>query len=326
MGETQKDAPRLSFDREVKRKFHGTEVTSGIYVEQHQGLEAFSKIGGEWDDLFRRSDGASPFLARAWAITFVREGRLQGTPSLITVRADQKLVALLALSVRRAASTKIAEPTGETVPSYLGVLLDPQFRRAIYWMADFIAKKSSIGVLSFQNVSSADQATNELIAELGKRRFISHSTKRRTCHYIRLGCSFDKYLKTSKSAKERKKLRKEDRKLSKYGQVKLLRYEAAEISPEILSRVAAIQEQSWIKRRGGFVLWQPFYQKLMLEMAEAGLGRVWLMTIDGEDAAFKYALISHSSLCLLWTAFKLKYASSLSVGKVLTQATIHDAC
>ena len=326
MDETHKDALRPSFDHEVKRKFHGTEVTSGIYAEEHQGFEAFSKIGGEWDDLFRRSDGASPFLARAWTITFVREGRLQGTPLLIIVRVDQKLVALLALSVRRAAGTKIAEPISTAVPSYLGVLLDPQFRRAIYWMADFIAKKSSIGVLSFQNVSSTDQATNELIGELGKRRFISHSTKRRTCHYIRLGRSFEEYLKEEQSPKRRKKLRYQERKLSNLADVVIHRYAGLEITPEVLTRVGVIQEASWMKRRGGSVLGQPFYQKLLVEMAQAGLGNVWLMTIDGHDAAFRYTFIIHDRLYSKWTAFDLKYEHLRHVGKVLTMNAICDAC
>jgi CelD/BcsL family acetyltransferase involved in cellulose biosynthesis len=87
-----------------------------------------------------------------------------------------------------------------------------------------------------------------------------------------------------------------------------------------------IYEESWLKRRGANMLIQPFYQKLLLEMARAGFSKVWIITIDGEDAAFKYALIAHGRLHFQWTAFKMKYASSISVGKILTMIAIHDAC
>jgi len=49
-------------------------------------------------------------------------------------------------------------------------------------------------------------------------------------------------------------------------------------------------------------------------------------TIDGYDAAFVYALVAHRRLYYAWTAFKLEYASSLSVGQFLTNWTIRDAC
>jgi CelD/BcsL family acetyltransferase involved in cellulose biosynthesis len=50
------------------------------------------------------------------------------------------------------------------------------------------------------------------------------------------------------------------------------------------------------------------------------------MTMDGDDIAFGYALVAHKKLDLRWIAFKLKYESSLSFGKVLTMWMIRDAC
>jgi CelD/BcsL family acetyltransferase involved in cellulose biosynthesis len=50
------------------------------------------------------------------------------------------------------------------------------------------------------------------------------------------------------------------------------------------------------------------------------------MTIDGEDAAMVYSFIAHSQLHFYWTAFKLKYESSLSIGQMLIMQVIRDAC
>jgi CelD/BcsL family acetyltransferase involved in cellulose biosynthesis len=296
-----------------------------IHAEVLRYPEALTRLGKDWDDLFERDIDAPPFLSRAWISVFVREGRLRGTPLFIVVYAERKLVALLSLAVRRLPGIKMAELIGLREPSYLGVLSDPDYPSAIQYMADFIAGKSGIGLLSFQNISSTDWTTEKLIVELSRRRFLCRHIMRNLCFSLQLPSSFDEYLQKTKSTKQRKKLRKEKRRLSRYGQVQLLRYEAAEISREILHRIAVIHEESWLKRRGANMLIQPFYQKLMLEMARAGFGRVWLITIDGEDAAFKYALFAHGKLHLKWTAFKLKYASSLSVGKILTMMTIRDA-
>jgi CelD/BcsL family acetyltransferase involved in cellulose biosynthesis len=81
-----------------------------------------------------------------------------------------------------------------------------------------------------------------------------------------------------------------------------------------------------MKRRGAAVLGQPFYRKLLMAMAQAGIAKVWVMRIDNVDVAFVFALVTHRILYYAWTAFKLEYASSLSVGQFLTNWTIRDAC
>ena len=307
---------------------------SEIYSQQDQqidirivkGAEGISEFGGHWDDLFARAVDAPPFLSRPWVSTFIREGKINGASLFILAWCGTKLVALFPLVVRERLSMKMAKPIGTGVPSYLGLLLDMDYMGVVKDVADAILVRHIADVICIHDLTSIDRATNALLVELEKRKFSVHRVSRNPCLFVHLGCSFDEYLKTSKTTKQRKKLRKEDRRLSRYGQVKLFRYEAAKISPEILSRIAAVQEQSWMKRRGATLLSDPLYQKLVLEMAEAGFGRVWLMTIDGEDAAFKYAIINHRRLYLQWTAFKLKYASFLSVGKILTLSTIRDAC
>ncbi len=98
------------------------------------------------------------------------------------------------------------------------------------------------------------------------------------------------------------------------------------MTPEILLRIAAIEEQSWLKRRGVAVLRGPFYQKLLLKIAQAGIGHVWLMTVNGDDAAFEYVFVCHKRLQFGWRAFKLKYSSSVSIGQILMMHAIRDAC
>jgi CelD/BcsL family acetyltransferase involved in cellulose biosynthesis len=102
-------------------------------------------------------------------------------------------------------------------------------------------------------------------------------------------------------------------------------YIGKEVTGDIIERLAEIQRESWMKRRGAAFLSERFFQNLSLEMAKAGFARAWVMTIDGDDAAFVYALVAHKKLLYIWTAFKLKY-DRLNVGNILTYHSIQDAC
>lgn len=169
-------------------------------------------------------------------------------------------------------------------------------------------------------------ATNNFLDELARKGYCRRQVFRNPCFYFKLGCSFDEYFKKEASSKSRQNLRRRERRLFETGNVKVEHYADGKVTPEVLLRIAAVEEQSWLKRRGAAVLQKPFYQKLLLKMAKAGIGHVWLMTIDGEDAAFEYVFISHKRLQFGWRAFSLKYTSSVSIGQILMMHTIRDAC
>lgn len=292
-------------------------------VKGSKDIFEFSK---DWDDLFSRAVYAPPYLSRAWISTFIHEGRLHGTPLFILVWSGEKLVALLPLEVRRFLGIKIAEPISTGEPTYLGLLLDSDYPAAVKCTARILVQEKIAHCLCNSNLSSEDQATNELLDELVENSFLCLRVHRNPCYYIGLRGSYDEYLMQAKTAKRRKKLRYEEKRLFNSGNVVVRHYKGKEITPEVLGRVARIQEASWMKRRGAAVLGQPFYQKLLLKMAKANFGNVWLMTVDGEDASFVYTLVAHKKLYYYKTAFKLQFESSLSVGKVLTMQVIRNAC
>ena len=292
-----------------------------------EGTEGISEFSEHWDDLFARAVDAPPYLSRPWASTFVREGSIRGNPLFILAWFETKLVALFPLAVRKCLNVKIAEPIGTGEGAYLGLLLDPNYPSVVDHMGDLIMSIKVFDVYYSEDLSSEDAATNDLLSRLVKKGYSYRKVFRSPCYWIRLGCSFDKYLKRKiKKSKRRYKLRYEEKKLFKSADVKVVRYIGKDITPEVNRRVATVQLESWINRRGGTVLGQPFFQKLLANMAEANLGYVWLMTIDGEDAAMVYAFVAHGQLHFYWTAFKLKYESSLSIGQMLIIQVVRDAC
>jgi CelD/BcsL family acetyltransferase involved in cellulose biosynthesis len=292
-----------------------------------EGAEAVSGFSEHWDNLFARAVDAPPYLSRPWAATFVEEGRIRGKPLFILAWHGNKLTALLPLAVRKHLGIKIAEPIGTGQGAYLGLLFDPNHPSVMEHIADLIASERVFDLYYSEDLSSQDAATNEMLARLAAKGYCCWKVLRNPCYWIRLGCSFGEYLerKITKS-KRRSKLRYKERKLFKSGDVKVVRYIGKDISPEVNRRATTVQLESWLKRRGAAVLGRPFFQKLLANMAEAGLGYVWLLTIDGEDAAMVYAFVAHGQLHFYWTAFKLKYESQLSVGQMLVMQVVRDAC
>ncbi len=292
-----------------------------------EGAEGISEFADAWDDLFDRAADAPPYLSRFWAKTFIEEGWVRGSPLFVLAWCGAKLVALFPLAVRKSLNAKIATPIGAGQISYLGLLLDPEYRSVITCMADLITSERLFDVYCNEELSSEDVATNELLGELEKKGYFCRKVLRNPCLWLRLGCSFDEYLKKKiTNGKRRYKLRYEEKKLYKSGEVQVAHFVGQDITPEVNRRVAEIQLESWMKRRGAAVLCQPFYQKLLANMAEGGFGHVWLMTIDGEDVAFAYSFIAHRQHHYYWPAFKLKYKSSLSIGQMLLMHVIRDSC
>ena len=290
-----------------------------------EGAKGISEFGKHWDDLFARVLDAPPYLSQTWVRTFIRERRIKGVPLFVCAYSDIKLVGLFPLTVYKFLNVKIAVPIGIGEASYLGILLDPDYSFVAERIADLITSKKVFDVYLNPFLSKSDTATNNLLANLTCRGYICRQVLRSPCRYIQLTNSFDEYLCNSMSSRSRHTLRRKERRLSRTSDVGFQYCTGKDVTAEIISRIAIVQEESWMKRRGAAVLGQRFYRKLMREMAQADLGCLWLMTIKGADAAFQYAYVAHEKLYFRWTAFKLKY-QSLSPGQSLMMHIIRDAC
>lgn len=296
-----------------------------VHLQIVEGAEGISEFGELWDGLFARAVDATPYLSRTWVSTFVREGRIKGVPVFVLAFSGTKLVGLFPLTVYKFLNVKIAAPIGVGEASCHGILVDPKHPSVVKCIADLITSEKVFDVYLNTFLSTSDTASNDLLAVLAQKGHTCRQLLRSPCRYIQLGGSYDEYFKDCMSSRSRHTLRRKERRLSRNSDVRFQYYAGKEVTSETISRVAAVQEESWMKRRGAAVLGQRFYRKLLQEMAQAGLGCLWLMTINGADAAFQYAFVAHRKLYFRWTAFKLKY-ESLSPGHSLMMHIIHNAC
>jgi len=302
-----------------------TEQSQDIRLQIVESAEGISEFGEYWDDLFARAVDAPPFLSRPWVSTFIHEGRIKGTPLFMLAWYDSKLVALFPLAVRKYLNAKIAVPIGIGEVSYLGILRDPEYSSVVGCIAEKIISERLFDVYLNIDLSSVDASVNDFLTVFIQKGYSYWRVRRTCCYLIQLGCSSDEYFSQHMSSRTRRTLNREERRLLRDADVRIQFYTGKEITHEIVDRIAAVQEESWMKRRGVAVFGEQFHRKLMLEMAHAGNGCLWLMTINNDDAAFLYAFIAHRKLYLYWTAFKLRY-KTLSIGKNLLMHAVCDAC
>lgn len=291
-----------------------------------KGAKGISEFDEDWDDLFARVVDATPFLSRSWVSIFINEGQLSGIPLFVLAWSSGKLVGLFSLALYEFMAVKIVRPISTGKAFCLGLLLDTDYPSVAECIAYLITSQKLFDIYCSAELSSRDLVTNDLLNKLSQRGYSCRKVRRNLCPYVQLGCSFEDYLKNNKTRQSRQKLLRKERKLYKDKDVKVEYYSGSEITREIIRRAALIQQESWMNKRGAAVLVEPFYEKISLKMAEDGLGHIWLLTINGEDAAFVYSLSAHKKHYYQWTALKLKYATSLSVGVVLIMATIRKIC
>lgn len=304
------------------------EVESELRCQIVRGIDSVAMLTRDWDDLFKRAQKAPPFYSRAWVQTFISENNIKGTPLLVTVWSDSKLVALLPLTISSYCGIKVAMGTPTTTLCCTGILADPNYQEAIRVIAETWVQEKIAHAFYNKYTTTKDEFTNKLFAELTRHGFVCRHWHRHIGLQAHLEPTFEMCLKTSRTRKQREKLLYHERRVFKSGDVKVVRYTDEQITPEITKRIADIQENSWVKAQGAAVLGQPFYQKLLIEMGKADIGCVWLMTKDGDDIAFLYASRVHNSLYPKWMAYKLEHGSSstLSFGKVLYMQMVRDAC
>jgi CelD/BcsL family acetyltransferase involved in cellulose biosynthesis len=294
-------------------------------VRRVDGAAGVLELARPWDDLMSRAPSATPFVSRAWLEPWLETAHVRGTPTAIAAWSGGRLDALLVLAIRRAAGLWVAEPPGSELPSYHGVVSDPAHPDAVARIADHCASERVFDLLTLSDLEEGDSATDAFLARLARNGYDTTRVLRNVCHSIEFGGCYETFLRERKSKKSLKNLRQEERRLLESGDVRLEHFVGPEITVEAMRRAARVQAESWSERRGAARLSSPFYERLALSGARGCTAHLWLLVIDGEDAAFGYALAANARMHYVWTAFRLRHRRR-SVGKILTHWIIRDAC
>ncbi len=295
-----------------------------LSVKVFEGPEAVNGLAIAWDDLFNRVPDAPAYLSYPWINCFFSTSQLRGEVLSITVWALDKLVALLVISVRRQFGVRIASVIGTGMPSILGVLRDARYPEGMGLIANALHSYRLIDLLCIDDLLSCDVGTNDLLQAMESRGFCCKRIYRVVTHWIRLESSYEQYLMLTKSNKRRYQLKREEKNLFDSGGA-IEPFAGKEITAETILRMARIQNEGWQKEAGANLLSFPSHIEIVGQMARAGMARAWILTVNGDDAAFVLAFVTKKQFHYYYTGYKTIY-QSLSPGKTLTGHVIRFAC
>jgi CelD/BcsL family acetyltransferase involved in cellulose biosynthesis len=308
----------------VRKTLSPPPSTRPIRVDVHQGHEALRHIAGDWDDLCTRAAFSSPHVSRPWAEAWIAIGGPAPKPVAISAWRGDRLSGLLVLAVRRRLAARTARMFGDTRPGYQGVLADEHDPDAALALARACTAHNLFDCLVLDNISSLDHPTQSFVHHLHLHGWNTASVRRTIAHTIRCHTPFDEYSRLRHSPKARSNLRRSQRLLDRQYDSHIDRLDGAAIDESIMSRLADIQYHSWMRRRGAAAFLMPAWRQVILHLSRAGLTRVWILRLDGKDAAFVLATLDGTQrLFYEWTAFDLAYRH-LSVGQLLTRHVIRQ--
>jgi CelD/BcsL family acetyltransferase involved in cellulose biosynthesis len=288
------------------------------------GREVIARLNEAWDDLHARSSFGSPHVSRPWLEDWMDEEERGAEPIAVAVWEADRLVGLLVLAIRRRFRVRVAEIWGAARPSYQGALIDETCPDAAEALAQACHAHRVFDLILLENVSSLDPDTRRFVDRLRELRWRTTCARRTICRRIRLGSSFESYMRQTHSRKARYNLRRLERIARRDHDLEIQRFDGPEVTREVMCRVADIQRRSWMARRGAAEFLHTRWRNLVQKIARASLASVRILRLDGRDAAFVIATFDETCVYYEWTAFDLVYRD-LSVGQLLTKHVIQAA-
>jgi CelD/BcsL family acetyltransferase involved in cellulose biosynthesis len=300
-------------------------LAARVRVELRRGADEWAALADAHEALFARTPTAPVERSRTWMDAWLEAGAARGMPAALTAWDGERLVGLLALTIRRVGGVRIAQPISDGPPtSHGGLLLEPGALGAVAPLAAALRTQRAFDLLAMSDVCSDDQAAQRWLAALADDGCTVRRVPRTVCLRARLGPSLESLLAT-KTTKARKNIKYENNRLHKRFRVALDYFPGRAVDAGVLERLLAVQRDSWMTRRNAVMLERPLYRRLVLNLAQADRLDVWIVRLDEQDAAFQIATRAHGRRIGLMIAFRLKYAE-YSVGKWLTAAVLEACC
>jgi CelD/BcsL family acetyltransferase involved in cellulose biosynthesis len=299
-----------------------SEIQFHIYSRDH----FHEKVAPFCDDLEKNSIYKSPAFSRAWLESHISEAKKGREILFLSLWHNQSMIGLFPLCIYRFGTLRIGMPLGRDPVSCHGVIQNKDYTEAVALLAEEITKQKLFNLLYINDLSDHDTVTCTLYECLKDQAWSVHSIYRNCCYGVEVHNSLDQLKESYGRRKSFQKLLRKEKKLYKDYAVQVECISGQNESPDVIDRIIGIQQESWLRRRGNFMLKQnPHHKTLILNGLQMNHGYVYFLKLGQEDAAFAFGIRSGDKLCLLWTAFKEKYASSYSIGVMLMMQIIKQA-
>ncbi|MHC4986976.1 MAG: GNAT family N-acetyltransferase [Planctomycetota bacterium] len=299
---------------------------SDIQFQIYKSDDFHEKVAPFCDDLQQNAPYKSPAFSRPWLETQIAETPKNQEVLFLSFWHNNSMIGLFPLCISRVGVIRIATPLGHDPISCQGMIQNKDYNETVPLLAEEITKRKLFDLLYINDRCNHDKVTSELYECLKKRKWGVHSVYRNCCYGVDVHDSLDQLKESYGQRKSFQKLLRKERKLHKDFNVEVECISEPDNSPGVIGRIIDIQQNSWLRHRGNFMLEQnPHYITLIQNSLRMNHGYVYFLKLNEEDAAFAFGIHSGGKLCLLWTAFREKYASSYSIGVMLMMHIIKTA-
>ncbi len=289
-----------------------------VLVEDEAGLMA---LATDWWALWRRCPAATPFQSPAWVVSWW-QAFYPGRLCTVAVRCGDRLIALAPVYLEDGAFGRRLLPIGIGITDYLDVLLDPALPDAGAALARAVHDLVQ------------DWATwelEELMPDANGRelplppRTTESRAEQSACPV--LGLTGDDAVPTRK----RRKLRMAENRVNRRGG------EVSGVGPEgvsdFLDHLVRLHGARWATRgEDGVLVDDPvrrFHTLALPRLAEAGLTRLWTLTIEGQVVGAYYGLHHQASAYAYLGGFDPDFSfespGTLLVGRAIAAAGAEGA-
>jgi CelD/BcsL family acetyltransferase involved in cellulose biosynthesis len=171
------------------------------------------------------------------------------------------------------------------------------------------------GIVHIPYYAAGNYSVDIFMAALNARSWKEARWTRNISHFVYENNGYSNYI-SRKSKKSRYNLKRERTRLEEAGPINLVHVCQAELTESSVERIAQLQKQSWLSRRGQESLDSPFYNEVITALANKDNAEIFIYAQNSEDIAYILNFYSGNTCYCYYIGFDEKKAD-LSPGKML---------
>jgi CelD/BcsL family acetyltransferase involved in cellulose biosynthesis len=292
-----------------------------VRIDQVTKAAEIERLAPEWRALWRRIPNTTPFQSPEWLLPWWRCFG-NAAPSVVTARAGDRLIGLLAVYVLDEPGCRKLLPFGISLSDYLDALIDPESRS----LADVLLE-SLITVPGWDECYLPDLPPfAALLAAECPSRLSEVRSDGETCPVLRLPRVVEG-LRAIVPRKTLRDLQRARRRSASAGVVTVSRAEKSTVEA-CMSDFFRLHERRWQRDGGQGVCADPvvrdFHQIAASRLLDAGMLRLYLLRIGNSPVAAYYGFTANHTAYAYLTGFDPEWAE-LSPGAQIVGHAIEEA-
>ena len=293
-----------------------------LTVDVIRSTEQFEGLKEEWESLFNSCNNLSVFQTFTWNYVWWKHYGKGMQLSIVTVHEKDSLVGIAPFMVKSRFGVNELEPIGGEHHYNFELIMDSHRDDVATAIALKIADHFQKGLVHIPYFAAGTISIDIFIATLNGENWKEARWTRNISHYVSEGNGFNNYM-ACKSKNTRHTLKRKRNRLEKNAPVELEHIYHTALNEDCVERIAKIQMQSWLSRRGQKSLNAPFYKEVLPALAKTNNAEIFLYKQNSEDIAFILNLHSSDSCYGLFTGF-VETMAHLSPGKMLMMDNLNQ--